>query len=255
MLRAHSLLWNYLWIAPNLLLLSLALMLRLRRLHRQYLSFFVFAVVSSLGQLVLYACDVIPSVSAPTFWNVLWIELLVDAVLKFTLIGSLFACIFGSYQSVAQLGRNAIRAVGILLVFGSAVIAALSRVSNPHWIVAGPHLLEQTIYLIECGLLLFVFFFSAYFRLRSERNALGICLGLAISACVHLATWAIAANNSSVELSVYLDFLNMAAYHAGVLIWMYFLLVPHKVVVKPTVSLPDHNLDIWNRELERLLHP
>jgi hypothetical protein len=39
-----------------------------------------------------------------------------------------------------------------------------------------------------------------------------------------------------------------------VLIWFYFLLVPQKIATTSAVSLPENNLDIWNRELERLLH-
>jgi len=31
------------------------------------------------------------------------------------------------------------------------------------------------------------------------------------------------------------------------------LLVPHKIIAKSAVPLPEHDLDIWNRELERLL--
>jgi hypothetical protein len=50
-----------------------------------------------------------------------------------------------------------------------------------------------------------------------------------------------------------LDFLNMATYQVCVLIWCYYLLVPQKVATTSAVSLPENNLDIWNRELERLL--
>jgi hypothetical protein len=45
----------------------------------------------------------------------------------------------------------------------------------------------------------------------------------------------------------------MATYQVCVLIWFYFLLVPQKIVTTPAAPLPEHNLDIWNRELERLL--
>ena len=254
MLSAHSLLWHYLWVAPNLLLLILALILWRRRAHRDFFAFFVFAIIGSLEQLTLYACDVIPSVSATTFWNVLWTGLLIEALLKFILIDALFGRIFGPHPPVARLGKILIRSVAVLLVLAASLLAAFSRVSNPHWIVAGPHLLEQTIYLIESGLLLFVFVFSAYSKLRSERVALGICLGLAVSACVHLATWAFSVNNGSPQVSVYLDFLNMATYHVCVLVWFYFLLLPHKVATKSAVSVPEHNLEVWNREMERLLH-
>jgi hypothetical protein len=80
-------------------------------------------------------------------------------------------------------------------------------------------------------------------------------MGLGVSACIHLATWAIAANGGLPDSNrVVLDFLNMATYHACVLIWFYFLLVPPKVAKESAVSLPENNLALWNRELERLLH-
>ncbi len=226
MLQAHSFLWHYLWVAPNVLLLILAFLVWRRGLHRNYPIFFIFAIVAGTGQLVLYAADVMPSVSARVFWHVLWSGLLVEALVKFALIGELFAHIFGPYPSLARLGKILMRGVGVVLVFIAAMAAAFSPVSNPHLIVSGPHLLEQTIYLIEAGLLLFIFLFAAHFRLGSGQVSLGICLGLAISACVHLATWAVAANNSSAQTSVLLDLLHMAAYHLCVLIWFYYILVP-----------------------------
>ena len=255
MLQAHSILWHYLWVAPNVFLLLLGFLLWRRGLHRQYPAFLAFAVIGGLEQLILYASDVIPWISAETFWHILWSGLLVEAVLKFVLIGELFAHIFGPYPSLAKLGKTLTRVVGVVLVFGAAAVAAFSPVSNSHLIVSGPHLLGQTVYAIESGLLLFIFVFSAYFHLRSNRIALGICLGLAISACVHLAAWAIAANNTSKEASILLDFLKMATYHACVLIWFYYLLVPPKFATKSAVSIPEHNLEIWNRELERFLQP
>ena len=255
MLQAHSILWHYLWVAPNVLLLFLGFLVWRRGLHRQYPAFLAFAIVGGLEQLTLYASDVIPWVSAEAFWNILWAGLLIEAVLKFVLIGELFAHIFGPYPSLAKLGKTLARVVGVVLVFVAAAVAAFSPVSNSHLIVSGPHLLGQTVYAIESGLLLFIFVFSAYFGLRSNRTALGICLGLAISACVHLAAWAVAANNTSKEASILLDFLKMATYHACVLIWFYYLLVPPKFATKSAVLIPEHNLEIWNRELERFLQP
>jgi hypothetical protein len=57
------------------------------------------------------------------------------------------------------------------------------------------------------------------------------------------------------QKSYLLDFLNMATYHVCVLVWCYYLLVPQKLAITSAVLLPEHNLDIWNRELERLLQP
>ena len=95
--------------------------------------------------------------------------------------------------------------------------------------------------------------FCRLFRLRWKHVPLGITLGFSVSACVHLGTWAVMANGGLLDKRYLLDFLNMATYHACVLIWCYFLLVPKKIATTSAVSLPENNLDIWNRELERLL--
>jgi hypothetical protein len=254
MLQAHSFLWHFLWLAPNVALFAMAYPLWRMGLHRRYPAFFVLALVASVDQFVLYVCDILPFVSAQTYWRVLWFGLLIEAVLKFVLISELFGRIFGSYTAVATLGKTMIRGFGILLCFVAALVAAFSKVSNGHVIVSGPHLLQQTFYLVESGLLFFIFLFAAYFRVRADRPSFGICLGLAVSACVHLATWAVAAGNSSVQRSVLLDFTNMTAYSVCVLIWFYYLLVPQKVrAPHSVVQLPENHLDVWNRELERLL--
>jgi hypothetical protein len=79
-------------------------------------------------------------------------------------------------------------------------------------------------------------------------------LGLGISACAHLATWAVIANASPSErIRTLLAFVNMATYHFAVLIWFYYLLKPGKVAAKSAIALPENNLALWNRELERLL--
>jgi len=115
------------------------------------------------------------------------------------------------------------------------------------------NLLQQTLYMIESGLILFLFLFAASFKLSWDRATLGIGLGRGISSSVHLATWAVMANGGLEDKRYLLDFLNMATYQVCVLLWFYFLLVPQKSPTTSAVSLPENNLDIWNRELERLL--
>jgi hypothetical protein len=138
-------------------------------------------------------------------------------------------------------------------VLAATLAAAYAPQDGRFGIVSGAHMLDQTIYLVESGLLVFTFLFSSYFHLSWIRALFGIILGLGISACVHLATWAMLANGGLPDSKrVILVFLNMATYHVCVLIWFYYLLVPGKVLVKPSVPLPENDLDVWNRELERL---
>lgn len=254
MLQAHSFLWHYLWVAPNLFLLCLAYLAWRRGLYKSFPVFVVFALVASLEQLMVYAADVLPWVSPATFWDVFWAGLLIEAVIKFALIGEIFGIVFGSYPALARTGRLLIRSVGVILVFLATVAAAYAPKDGLFGIVSGAHILEQTIFMIESGLLLFMFLFAGYFRLAWRSSVFGITLGLSISACVHLATWAVMANGAVSNSGRYvLDFVNMATYHVCVLIWFYYLLIPDRSPARTAVALPENNLAAWNRELERLL--
>src|ERR1039457_2011870 len=268
MLQAHSPLWHYLWVAPNVFLLFLALLLWRRRFHERYPFFFAVAIVSAIEQIVVYAADIIPSVAPETWWLIFWAGLAVEGLLAFALVGEIFAHSFDPYPSLAKLGKFLIRGVGLFLVLTAALAAAYTPKDGLFGIVSGAHLLEQTIYLIEVGLLVFIFVLSAYFHLSLSRPLFGIALGLSISACVHLATWAVAANAGlPTAKRVILDFVNMATYHVCVVIWFYYLLVSPKVSRKNTIPpkgpsagppigpTPEEDLEVWNRELERLVHP
>jgi hypothetical protein len=256
MLQPHSLLWHYLWLAPSVLLLILAGSMWRLQLFKQFPLFFALAITSAVEQLTLYACDLAPSVSAKTWWQVFWVGLFVEGLLKFALIGQIFAGAFDNYPSVAKVGKLLIRGVGASLLVAAALAAAWAPKDSMFGIVTGAHLLEQTISLVEAGLLVIIFLISSYFHLSLSRALFGIALGLSVTACVDLAVWAVAANAGlPPSRRVILDFAKMGTYHVSVLIWFYYLLVPHKEPVKPAVSLPENNLDVWNRELERLVHP
>jgi hypothetical protein len=254
MLRAHSFLWHYLWVAPNVFLLVLAFLIGNSRLRKQFPAFFAFAALAGLCGLTVYLADMSPSVSPENFWRVDWATLLLEGLLKFVLVGEIFANAFGPYSQLARLGKFLIRALGVLLLAAAAIAAAYAPKDSPAAIVSGAHLLEQTIYLVESGLLIFIFLFAGYFSLRLSRPILGIAIGLSLSACVHLGTFAVAANGGLPDQKrIVLDFINMGTYHVSVLIWFYYLVVPHKIAVRPETPIPENNLAVWNRELERLL--
>jgi hypothetical protein len=254
MLQAHSFLWNYLWVAPDLLLLTVGLILW-KRLSRQVPVFLAFAILASLADIAVFVADIAPAVSAVNFWRVDWACLLLESFLKFALIGEIFSRVFNQFPSISRLGRVLISGAGAALVLLAGLIAGFSHGDTSIRIIAGVHLVEQTVCIIELGLILFLFLFAAYFHLSWDRLSFGILLGLGISACEHLATWALVANAAPSEHArVLFDFLNMATYHVCVLVWFYYLLVPQKAAARKAVlPLPGNNLEIWNRELERLL--
>ena len=254
MLQAHSLLWNYLWIAPDLVFLGVGVVLWKRGLARQVPAFLAFAILASLGDLVTFGADIAPFVSVIGFWRINWVVLLLEAVLKFLVIGEALSRLLVPYPSISRLGRTVVSGVGAFLVLLAGVIAGFAHGDPAERLIAGFHLVEQTVFVVELGLIVFVFLFAAYFHLSWDRLSFGILLGLGISACEHLATWAVIANASPSQRTVTLfGFIGGATYHLVVLIWLYYVLVPEKAGTKSEVPLPENNLAVWNRELERLL--
>jgi len=254
MLQAHSFLWHYLWLAPHILQLVLAFLLCRRGLHRLFPVFLAYAVVEAIEEFTLYGMDVSPSVSGETFWRTFCVGLVVEGLIKFALIGELALHLLRPWPAVARMGNRLITSSGVVLVLLATLAAAYAPIDNPdNAIISRAHVLQQTLYIVLSGLVLFLFVFAAYFKLSWNNLDFGIALGLGILSCEHLAAWAITASGALPDQRHLLDFVNLATYHICVLIWFYYLLIPQQAVTKSAVALPEHNLEMWNRELERLL--
>jgi hypothetical protein len=234
--------------------MGLAVWLWHRGLHRKYPFFVAFAGISATTQLILFVADIVPAIPGPVWWRIFWADQVAQGILKFALIGEIFSHVFGAYSAVAKMSGFLVRGVGALLILAATLAAAIAPQDGRFGVISGAHFLDQTIYLVETGLLLTIFLYSFYFGLGMSRQIFGITLGLSVSACVHLATWAVFANAGLPnEKRILFDLANMGAYHVCVLIWFYYFLVPQKTNRRPQAPLPEHNLAILNRELERLL--
>lgn len=254
MLQPHSLLWHYLWFGPQVLQLGLAVLLWQRGLHRRFPVFLTYLIFEALETLTLYGMDISPSVSSETWWRANCVGLVLEGIIRLAVMGELFFNLLRTRPVIAKVGNRLITYSGAVLVILATVAAAYAPVDDPQFaVVSRAQILQQTLYMIECGLILFLFLFTARFKLTWSKAALGIGLGRGISASVHLGTWAVMANGGLAHRFYLLDFLNMATYQVCVLIWFYYLLVPQKSAVIAAVSLPENHLDLWNRELERLL--
>jgi hypothetical protein len=256
MLQAHSFLWHYLWLAPNVLNSILAVLLWRRGLHRKHPFFLCYLIGAAGKEFTMYAMDISPRIDPITWWRADWVGTIAETLLKFGVVAELLHQLLHSWPTLARTGRNLISAVGAFLIILAAVIAGIREPSASVAVISGFRSLAQTIYFTQAGLMLSIFLLAAYFHLRWERLSFGIALGLGITWSEHLATWALIATRSVSPVDRNLiDFANMATYHACVLLWFYYLLGPQPVALKSEAVLPDHNLDLWNRELERLLQP
>jgi hypothetical protein len=252
MLQAHSLLWHYGWIAPNVLTLVLAAFVWCHGLHRQYPVFFGYLLFASAEGIGLYVLDLSPAVSSKAWWYAFWAGAIIEGLLKFIVVAELLHHLLHSWPSIAKLGRNLVSGAGALSVLLASVAAAFAAPDNTPQYIGGAHVLSQTLYFTEAGLIVSIFVLAACLRIPWDRTTFGIALAFGIVWCEHLAVWALVAGGL-VRNRGWEDLANMGVYHLGVLIWFYYVLVPQKAVIKSSVPLPENNLDVWNRELERLL--
>src|SRR6202451_2338481 len=112
MLQAHSLLWHYLWLAPDVLQVGLAGFVFRRGLHKLFPAFFTYLIYEALETFVLYAMDVLPSVSAKVYWRVFWAGLIVGGLIKFAVIGELLRRLLQSWAVPAPTGTGLLMGAG-----------------------------------------------------------------------------------------------------------------------------------------------
>jgi hypothetical protein len=223
MLQPHSFLWHYLWVGPHVLLAVLAFLTWRRGLYKLFPAFFVYLIFEAIQELTLYALDLLPSVSDDTYWRAYIAVLVIEILVKLAVIWELFSHLVTIRPSVARTGSQLIVCTGAALTVLAMLAAAHAPIAN-YALHSCANILEQSFYLIEAGLLLFVFILAAYWHLVWDRRFFGIALGLSVSACVGLSISAINANGIFFAKRYLLDFLNMGAYHGCVLLWFYYLL-------------------------------
>ena len=172
-----------------------------------------------------------------------------NTALRFAVIYEIYAHVFDNYAALKRLGKPVFRGALLLLLAIALVAAASTKGHDPHFVMNALHVLEQTASILQVGLLLALFLFSAYIGLSWRNYVFGTALGLGIFASVKLA---VAALRSSLVASgnLYLNLVVMGSFHFAVLVWLFYLLAPEPGLNRAT-RIPDNNLELWNKELQR----
>lgn len=248
----HSFWWHYLWIAPHVLQLVIAVTMIRRRLLHEFSMFLAYTIFQSVQSAILLVLDHSSAISATQYWNTAWVGLLITIMLRFAVIHEIFTCVFLNYPALRELSRLLLRWTTVVLVLTAVAVTAGTPRETP-FLLSEVHLVNRAVELIQSGLLVVLFLFCTYFRLSFRSYAYGIAMGLGIYASLHLATAALRVwIGTPVAGGYVLDFVTMATYHGCVLIWLVYLLAP-ETAGRPVQALPDNNLEQWNTEMQRLL--
>jgi len=244
------LLRNYLWLAPALLQIGvLGIMVR-RKLHRRFPFFSLYNLECVLSVAVLFSMYVSRYASGEIWWRVYLLDTALSTTLRFAVIYEIFAHVFDNYAVLRRLGKPVFRGALLLLLVVALLTAVQTKDRDPYFAMYALHVLQQTASILQAGLLLILFLFSAYIGLSWRNYAFGMALGLGIFASVKLA--AAALEGSFVASgNLYINLVVMGSFHFAVLVWLFYLLAPEPGLNR-AIGIPDHNLELWNKELQRL---
>ena len=201
----------------------------------------------------MFALDHVNGISGEQYWYADSVGEIINVLLRFAIIHEIFHHLLRPYVALQDFGTRLIRwaVVLLLLVAVLVTIYAPPNADGPRLIV-GLQLLNRTVSLVQCGLMLFLFLFSSYFGLSWRSHLFGIGLGLGVFASLQLALYAFLAHVALLQAKGLVELIWFGAYDSCVLIWLFYFLAPEPAR-RPVTGVPAHNLESWNLELQRLL--
>jgi len=246
-------LYYYLWVAPHLVLGVVLFVMVRRGLHRQFPMFSLYATWEILQFVLLFTIHLSHVHFGEGYLRAYSVGLVLSTGIRFGVIHELFRHFFHRYPALSGPGRFLFRMVTVVLLLVAVGLAVASPSNGADFLLRTTYgFLDRTASILQCGLLIALFLFSRYFALPWRSIAFGIALGLGIFASVELATSAVWLHLGAFG-NVFVNLLTMGTYHCSVLIWMFYLLAPEREPRYTLKTLPGHDLEIWNRELQRLL--
>lgn len=181
-----------------------------------------------------------------------WAAQAVGIGLRFGIIWEIFSQVFWPYEGLRHAGAVAFRWAAVLLLVGAIIAAIAGPTHEPDFALKGAVVLERSLDVVQCGLLVLLFLFASYFALTWRNYVFGIALGFGVIASVELLAAALATQFRSFS-DMILNSLPRIAYAGATIIWVVYL--AQSEPPRPNLTgLPPHDLEKWNQELLELLH-
>jgi hypothetical protein len=244
--RLLSGLYYVLWVAAPLLQMGVAVVLRRRKLDKEFPFFFKYLIFQAATNVVLFA---LVSHYRPYFYAY-WSFQAVTAVLEFAIIYEIFGQLFRPYPYLRDFARVLLRWVGSLLLL-VAVLFALSASPQEEPVLVAVLWAERSIRLVQCGLLFFLLWFCSYLGITRRHYLFGVALGFGTLAAADLVTIATRMVTGYIGGQAF-NLVLMAAADWAVAIWLTYFLARAPLPVKHEAALSGQK---WDQGVAELLYP
>jgi len=137
------------------------------------------------------AVSVLPFIffcSSKLYFYGYWMITTGTMVLEFAVLYELLVNALKPYAALIDLGKMLFRWAAVFLVLAALLTAFATTGSGNHKLIAATYLLQRTVRLMQCGLLLLFFGLEKRLGLSWRTHSMSIALGLGVYASVDLCT-------------------------------------------------------------------
>ena len=212
-------LWLYLWIAPHLLLIPVAVIMFRRGLHKNFPIFFSYVIFELLQFCVLFSLRSVRGVSIATYQEIDVFSRIGSIALRFGIIQEMFESPVAHSVPLRRTMARILNWATVVAVALTSLFVGYIYYSSFRSIVVPAYLINQALNTAQCGLIALVFFWHRYLNLRMSPMVFGIAVGMGLIAGFDPLMHAL---KDSAANSRMVDLLQMAIYHCAVLIWVYY---------------------------------
>jgi hypothetical protein len=236
------------WFAGIGLLVILTIVLIARKSWKKFPVFTIYSVFNLVNSVGMYLLLGHPVSFAYTFW----VSEVVGMLLGLFVVYELFKNLFASYDALRRLASNIFYWVLLVLVIVGGVVAYVHSAVEGHRFVAAFLVVEESVRIIEVGLIVSLFLFAGAFGLHWRQSVFGIALGLGIFATVELLGITMRAH-FGIATTPALNIARGLSFDASLLVWMGYLLVPERVTNQTAVPQRGQ-LEQWNQAVKELIY-
>lgn len=203
-----------LWRIHPVLEMCLAAGMIWRGLHRKFPVFFSYIVCELVSFAIIYP---IHQGHALAYFYAYWISAIISLTLGFKVIHEVFLDVFRPFHTLRDLGTVMFKWAALVMIFVAIVVAVASPMGQSP-LVQAVTTLQRCVRTIQCGLILFLLFFSRYLGVSWRQYSFGVALGFGSYAMVELATNALYFGGQI--NSPLVGLLNTMVYTAALLGWV-----------------------------------
>jgi hypothetical protein len=156
-----------------------------RKLRSEFPVFFRYSVVC----IAACAVSLVPFVFfCPQYFYIYWVLNALTMGFEFAVLYELLVNALKPYSALIDLGKMLFRWAAVFLILAALLTAFATTGSGNNKLIAASELLQRTVRLMQCGLLLLFFGLEKRLGLTWRTHSMSIALGLGIYAAVDLSS-------------------------------------------------------------------